>query len=240
MDSVQALKEEVAWACRILAMGGHTDLTLGHVSVRHPANGRYYMKRKGLGLDEVTPEDVLTIDFDGKRIDGNGEIHLEAALHTEVYKARSDVRSVVHTHPPYTTALGATTVTLEFVSHDAVLFPDGLGVFEQTPELITLPEQGQAVAKALGTRRAVLMRNHGVLVVGKDAPWAVLAALTMERAAQLQMIASALGPLVTIPPSMVEHMYSTKYRDNFTEEYWDYLKRKVRRMGLDDGMPSKE
>jgi L-fuculose-phosphate aldolase len=235
--SEQALKEQIAWACRILALGGHGDLTLGHVSAFDPQTNRCYMKRRGLGLEEVTPRDVLAIDLTGDKVGGDGKVHLEAVLHTEVYKARPDVGAVVHTHPVYTTALGSTSARLEFVSHDAVLFPDGLGLFEQTAGLITLPEQGQAVARALGSHRAVLMRNHGVLVVGKDVPWAVLAALTLERAARIQFVASALGPLKTIDPEMVAQMYPDKYRDSFIEQYWDYLIRKVRRAGLDDGMP---
>lgn len=237
MTGERALKEQVAWACRILAMDGHVDLTLGHVSARSREDDVYYMKRKDLGLDEVAPEDILTVDLDGKKVGGEGELHLEAALHTEVYRVRPDVGAVVHTHPPYTTALSGTMAPLEYVSHDAVLFPDGLGMFEETPELITLPEQGKAVAEALGARRAVLMRNHGVLVVGQDVPWAVLAGLTLERAVRLQMIASALGPLCPIPADMVQRLHPDKYRDSFTEGYWEYLIRCVRRNGLDDGMP---
>lgn len=233
----QAVKEQVAWACRILAMGGHGDLTLGHVSRFHPETGYCFMKRKGLGLEEVTPEDVIIVDLDGQRVDGDGDVHLEAVLHTEVYKARPDVGAVVHTHPVYATALGSTSARLEYVSHDSVLFPDGLGLFEGTAELITQPEEGQAVARALGSRRAVLMRNHGVLVVGKDVPWAVLAALTLERAVQIQFVASVLGPLKTIDPEMVAQMYPEKYRDSFFVQYWDYLIRKARRAGLGDGMP---
>jgi len=237
MTGERALKTRVAWACRILAMDGHVDLTLGHVSARSRDDDVYYMKCKDLGLDEVTPDDILTVDMDGNKVGDEGELHLEAALHTEVYKVRPDVGAVVHTHPPFTTALSGTMAPLEYVSHDAVLFPDGLGVFEETPELITLPEQGKAVAKALGARRAVLMRNHGVLVVGQDVPWAVLAALTLERAVRLQMIASALGPLSPIPTDMVQRLHPDKYRDSFTERYWEYLIRCVRRRGLDDGMP---
>src|SRR5581483_7538093 len=98
------LAREVAWAGRILAMGGHGDYTLGHVSARS-ADGRHVlMKPNGLGLEEVTPADILTLDFAGARVAGTGRIHLEAVLHTAVYRARPDVGAVVHTHPPYTTA----------------------------------------------------------------------------------------------------------------------------------------
>jgi L-fuculose-phosphate aldolase len=234
----RALREQVAWACRILAMHGHADLTLGHVSTRSANGDTYYMTRKGLGLDEVTPDDVLMVDMNGKRVAGEGEVHLEAALHTGVYKARSDVGAVVHTHPPYATALSGVKASLAFVNHDAVLFPDGIGVFEETPELITMPQQGEGVAKALGARRAVLLRNHGVLVVGKDVRWATFAALTLERAVQIQVIATTLGPLSPISPDMVERLYPDKYRDEFTQQYWEYLVRKVRRNELDGNMPS--
>jgi len=232
------LREQVAWACRILALHGHSDLTLGHVSARRPVGDSYYLKSKGLGLEEVTPDDVVGLDLNGGRIWGQGEVHLEAPLHTEVYRARPDVGAVVHTHPPMTTALGATTAGLEFLNHDGVLFPAGVGTFEETPELITMPLQGEAVAKALGMRRAVLLRNHGVLVVGQDIPWAVYAALTLERAVQIQLIASSLGPLSPIPQPMVQRLYAEKYRSDFIRQYWEYLIRKVRRHGLADGMPA--
>src|SRR6478672_6508994 len=98
------LREQVAWACRILALGGHGDYTLGHVSARS-ADGRHVlMKPNGLGLEEVRPEDVLVLDLEGTRLAGEGPVHLEYVLHTEIYKARPDVGSVVHSHPPYATA----------------------------------------------------------------------------------------------------------------------------------------
>jgi len=107
----QSLNEQIAWACRILAMGGHGDFTLGNVSARDGV--RVLMKRNHIGLEEVEPEDVLTIDLDARKITGEGRVHLEAVLHTEVYKVRPDVGSVIHTHPPYTTALAATGVGAE-------------------------------------------------------------------------------------------------------------------------------
>jgi len=232
----QELRMQVAWACRILARQGHTDFTLGHVSARG-LNDVVYIKPNGLGLNEIRPDDVLTIDLDRRKLSGQGEVHLEAALHTEVYKARPEVGAVIHTHPPYAVALSATEANLEFLSHDAVLFCEGVAIFEETAELITSLAQGQAVARALGGRRAVLLRNHGVLVVGQDVPWAVITALTLERAIQIQSIAATLGPLRPISQAMAEQLHPTKYRDRFIEKYWEYLKRQVRWEGLDGGMP---
>jgi L-ribulose-5-phosphate 4-epimerase len=231
------LKEQVAWACRILAMAGHDDLTLGHVSGRHPGDRVFYMKRSGLGLGEVTPKDVLLVDLDGNKVEGTGKVHVEVPLHTEVYRTRPDVGAVIHTHPPYSIAISATFARLEALSHDAVMFPDGVPVFEDTAELIASRPQGEAVAAALGSGRALLLRNHGVLVVGKDVRWAVVTALILERAAMIQHIAASLGPLRPIPPEAVSSMHPDKYRDEFMADYWEYLIRQVRRRGLDHGMP---
>ncbi len=237
--SERALQTQVAWACRILAMEGHADLTLGHVSARG-SDGRVYMKRKGLGLNEVRLGDILTIDLECNKIAGNGKVHLEAVLHTEVYRNRPDVGAVVHTHPAYATALSATSEQLLFVNHDAVLFRDGVGIYSGTADLIIDAESGQAVARALGLRRAVLMCNHGILVADKTVPWVVYDALTLERAARIQAIAKTLGCLRPIPQETINQIATNKYRDEFTEEYWEHLIREAKRSGMATGMPEDE
>jgi L-fuculose-phosphate aldolase len=220
---VQSLREQVAWACRILAVEGYADLTLGHVSARGP-DGEVWIKRKGVALDEVEPEDVVAID------DTEAVLHLETVLHTGVYGARPDVGAVVHGHPPHATALAATAGELALLTHDAVLFADGVPRFDD-PDLIVDEEQGDRVAAALGSRRALLLNNHGVLVVGKDVPWAVLTAATLERAAWLQSIASRLGDPQPIDPRLVQQLNAVKYRDEFVEEYWTAWQRRVARSG---------
>jgi L-fuculose-phosphate aldolase len=219
----QSLREQVACACRILASEGYADLTLGHVSVRGP-EGEVWIKRKGVSLDEVEPEDVVSLD------DADAVLHLETVLHTGVYRARADVGAVVHGHPPHATALGATTADLALLTHDGVLFADGVGRFDD-PDLIVDDDQGDRVASALGRRRAVLMQNHGVLVVGKDVPWAVLTAITLERAARLQSIASTLGELRPIAAELALQLLPVKYRDEFVDEYWAAWQRQVAREG---------
>ncbi|MBA2595471.1 MAG: class II aldolase/adducin family protein, partial [Chloroflexia bacterium] len=163
---------------------------------------------------------------------------LEYVLHTEIYKARPDIGSVVHTHPPYGTAFGATDATLELLNHDAVLFREGLAFFADTAELIVRPEQGEAVARALGDRRALVMRGHGVIVTGETVPWATYAALTLERVLRIQAIAGSLGNLLPMTAEMADRVYPDKYRDDHVVNYWDYLVRGVRRAGLAGGMPA--
>ena len=87
------------------------------------------------------------------------------------------------------------------------------------------------MAAALGARRAVLLENHGVLVVGKNLPWAVLTAATLERAAKLQSIASTLGELRPIASKLAHELEPVKYRDAFVSEYWEAWQRQVARAG---------
>jgi L-fuculose-phosphate aldolase len=162
--------------------------------------------------------------------DTDALLHLETVLHTGVYAARPDVGAVVHGHPPHATALSATAAELLLLTHDGVLFADGLPRFDD-PDLIVDEEQGARVAAALGTHRALLLNNHGVLVAGKDVAWAVLAAVTLERAAHLQAIASALGDLRPIEPSLALQLLPVKYRDEFVAEYWEAWQRRVARAG---------
>lgn len=225
----QALRDQLVWASRILGMQGHGDYTLGHISVRY--GDHVIMKRNGIGLEEVTDETLVTIDLEGNRIAGNGPIHLEAVLHTAVYRRRTDVFAVIHTHPLYSTAFGAVDAKLEMINHDAVLFIDGLASFDDTAELIMTRAQGDAVAAALQDKRAVVLRGHGVLVTGKTIPWAVYTALTLERVLQIQSIARTFGELEPMSHEMARAVYQDKYRDEFIDNYWRYLIRQAERAG---------
>jgi L-ribulose-5-phosphate 4-epimerase len=228
---IQTLRQEVADACRILATEGYTDLTLGHVSARAPGRDAILIKRKGLSLEEVRSEDIVMVDLDGRHVEaGDTDLHLETSLHTEVYRARPDVAAVVHGHPVFATALAATGAALEMLTHDAVLFADGLPRYEASPDLVTSAAEGAAVARALGQSRAVLMRNHGVLVVGPSVAWAVVAAATLERAARIQSIAGTMnGSLAPMSAADAARLAPEKYRDAFVLEYWESWLRRFAR-----------
>ena len=199
--------------------------------MRDAATNRMFIKRKGPALHEVEPWDVLVHDLaDDAALKTTPHMHFEAVLHTEVYKRRSDVHSVIHSHPPYATAFGATDAEFEILSHDGVLFADGVARFDSY-ELITEPAQGRQVAEALGQRRGLLLKNHGVLVVGSNVKWAVLAAVTLERSVKIQTIAGALGKLSPIPVDAARQFMKRKYADRYMDEYWASWKRTVRGPG---------
>lgn len=222
-----ALRERVATACRVIALEGYVDLTLGHVSARSPGDRTIWIKRKGVGLDEVEPSDVIALDIDDPAALESADYHLESVMHTEVYRARPDVGSVIHGHPVYGTALGSTDGQLQLLTHDAVLFADGIGDYDDGPALIMNRDQGRRVALALGSRRAALLRNHGVVIAGEDVRWAVLAAVTLERAIRFQAIAATLGRPRPIPQDGAERLCPQKYQDGFLDEYWAAWVRRV-------------
>ena len=233
-DDVRA---RIAWACRILASEGYQDLTLGHVSARdHARADRIWIKRRGVTLAEVTPADVIEFELGTDPRDASDEMHLEAVLHTEVYRRRDDVGAIVHGHPPYATAFGATDAELLHLTHDALMFSRGVAVYDGSPDLITEPEQGAEVGEALGDRSVVLLRNHGVLVAERDLPWMVLAAVTLERAVMLQSIAARLGNPRAIDATLIDDLHRRKYNHGLVDEYWRAWVRDLRRRGLGEGM----
>ncbi len=218
-DSIQAATL-VALGSKIISKLGE-DLTLGHVSVRHQCGNLISIKRKGISLAEVVPSDVLVVDLndpDGLNVPG---MHLEALIHLEIYKARPNVGAIIHSHPLYSTALSSTNATMEYLTHDSVLFHDGLGRYTDSAHLITTTQQGRRVAEALGQRRVVLLQNHGVVFVGEDIRWAILAATTLERALKIQISARQLGELNPMTLDDVKNIFPIKYQDKFLTEYWD-------------------
>lgn len=235
--SDEALIEQVAWACRILADEGYEDLTLGHVSARGEDGRTIHIKRKGLALGEVTPADVLAFDIDAELSAAPPNMHLESVLHQEVYRHRADVGCVIHGHPPYATAFGATDARFEPLTHDGVKFIDGLATYEGVPDLIIDSTQAAAVSEALGQSSAVLLRNHGVVVTGPSVAWATVTGVLLERSIQLQSIAVMLGRLRPIPPELLERIHQRKYQDGFELEYWDAWIRGLRRNGGAFDMP---
>ncbi|MEZ4595772.1 MAG: class II aldolase/adducin family protein [Chloroflexota bacterium] len=228
-DAGSELRRRVAIACRVVASEGYLDLTLGHVSAREPGSRTVWIKRKGVALDEVEPDDVIALDLDDEDAFALADYHLESIMHAEIYRARPDVGSVIHGHPVYGTALGATDADLAFLTHDAVLFVDGVGLYDEGPALITQRHQGEAVAQALGGRRAALLRNHGVVVAGEDVRWAVLTAVTLERAIRFQSVAASLGAPRPIPAASAEVLRPQKYQESFLDDYWGAWERRIAR-----------
>jgi ribulose-5-phosphate 4-epimerase/fuculose-1-phosphate aldolase len=227
--AVEELQDAVSLGCRVLAREGHGDLVWGHVSARDPDGRGVWIKRAGLGFEEVTPEDVHLVTPSGEVAHGEGRRHAEYPIHTEVTDARDDVRAVVHTHAPHAVAFGALDTPLVPLSHEGTLFvPPDIARFTRTGDLILTTELGRELATALGRRNAVLLRNHGIVTVGPDVPTAVLTAVLLERACRTQLAAMAAGTISVSSDdaealSKREHCYGPEQLDTA----WAYLVRSL-------------
>ena len=220
-----ALRARLALACRILSDQGQDHFFLGHVSARAAPSDLAWMKPNVLGLGEIQADDLALIDLEGRKIRGERPLHAETPIHTEIYRWRPDVGAVVHTHAFYAAALTATHARFELVSQDSILFADGVGVYD-SPELVVTREQGQQLAEALGQRRAVLLKNHGLAVVGATVEEATVYAVSLERSCQLQLAAAHLGPLAPIEPEAAARMAASLGSSaRRTAALWDYLVR---------------
>jgi ribulose-5-phosphate 4-epimerase/fuculose-1-phosphate aldolase len=231
------LRRSLALGCRVLGREGHGDLVWGHVSVRDPGGRGVWVKRAGLGFEEVGPSDVLLVTPSGEVAEGEGRRHAEYPIHTEIVAARPDVGAVVHSHAPHAVALGALDTPLLPISHEGTLFvPPDLARFARTADLILTPELGRTVARELGDRNAVLLVNHGIVTVGRDVPTAVMTAVLLERACRMQLNAMAAGKLARWSDdeeaiAKRAHCYSPEQ----LELAWAYLVRTVN--GASSGEP---
>jgi L-fuculose-phosphate aldolase len=145
------------------------------------------MKPSGLGLGEIGPEDLVILNLDGQKLEGHRKPHNEIPIHSEIFRARPEAGCVIHIHPAFATAFGATGQELRPISHHGCRFWPGVAHYP-TGELILTKEQGVQVASCLGDKDAVLMRNHGITVVGASVEDACLAAVYLEKACRLQLM----------------------------------------------------
>ena len=187
------LRETLTNAGRVLASEGQGDYVAGHISARVPnAPERFLMKPAGIGLEEMTTDNIITVDIEGKKVEGTMSRHNEVFIHTEVLRARPDIQAVIHTHPPHAVAFSSLGRPLLPVGNDGVTFID-LPIFSETTDLIITQARGQAVARCLGERPALILRNHGIVTAGRSIEEAVWIALKLEKACRVQMLAEAAG-----------------------------------------------
>jgi ribulose-5-phosphate 4-epimerase/fuculose-1-phosphate aldolase len=198
-----ALLEDVVIGSRVLADFGVLD-GFGHVSARHPTNPNHFLMARSLAPALVTADDIMEFDLDGNAVDSRGRtVFLERFIHGEIYKARPDVMSVVHTHSPGVIPFSVTKVPLRAMFHNPSFLAVGVPVwdirkdFGETDMLVSNPALGKSLAQTLGDKPVVLLRGHGDVTVGPSVKMAVFRAYYTDVNAKLQSQAIALGGEVT-------------------------------------------
>lgn len=228
--TAETVKQRLIDAGRILEANGQSDFTKGHVSVRVPGDpDRFYMKPHSLGFDEMTMDNIVVCNLEGEKVGGGGRRHSEVYIHSEIYKVRPDVNSVIHTHSVNVVALSATGKPVLPVSQPSVVFYDGVPYYSDTIELIRSQDKGAALARSLGACRAVLLRNHGVAVVGGSLEEATMLTIMLDDACKIQLAAQAAGGIGEMfSPEIVERLKKSMLP---TEHYFinfNYLLRKLK------------
>ena len=193
--------EDLVAANRILAQEGILD-AYGHVSIRHPSNPGRYLLSRSLAPILVTTQDILEYDLDSNPVDPKGRTSvLERFIHGEIYKARPDVKAVIHSHSPTVVPFSVTQVPLRPVLHAASFLWVGVPVWESRDAgdpagagmLVRNAALGKSLAAKLDDKPVALMRGHGNVVVGRDVQTAVRYAIYTEVNARMQAIAIGLG-----------------------------------------------
>ncbi len=193
------LSEDLAAASRILVAQGVVD-GFGHVSMRHPSSPDRYLMSRSIAPALVTPADIIEYTLDSDPCNANGRSSfLERFIHGEIYKARPDVMSVVHSHSPSVIPFGLVDVRMQAMFHNAAFIAAGVPVFDireqfgVTDMLIRDGAKGVALAAAMGDRDIVLMRAHGSVACGPTLQAAVFRAVYTEVNARIQHWTTTLG-----------------------------------------------
>jgi ribulose-5-phosphate 4-epimerase/fuculose-1-phosphate aldolase len=217
------LRTRLALACRIIAANGLDVGVQGHLTHRDPQrHDTFWMNPFGLRFSEITADDLVRVDGDGKVHEG---VHQHVNLagiyqHGAVYAARPDVQAVVHTHAPHATAFSALATPFRLVCQDACSFFEDIVVYDQFTGVTDQRDDASQVAAALGNRRAAILRNHGILTVSRSIQQAVVDHVDLERlcAVQLEALACAHSAKLTeISPEVARHT-----KEPYVSE-WFYL-----------------
>jgi L-ribulose-5-phosphate 4-epimerase len=210
---LQAIREELVRLNQALPENGLVTWTSGNVSIRDPESGYVAIKPSGVKFVDLTAESMVVLDLDGNLIEGNFKPSSDTASHLYIYRHRSDVNGVVHTHSSYATAFAAIgkPIPVCLTAHaDEFGCPIPCGEFA----LIGGEEIGRIVVESIGASPAVLLKNHGVFSIGTGGEAALKAAVMVEDIARTMWLAMQIGQPQEIPMEMIaklHHRYASDY-----------------------------
>lgn len=210
---LESLRNEV---CRLHAELPKNNLvtwTSGNVSGRDPESGLVVIKPSGVYYQDLTPDKMVVVDLDGKIVEGKFKPSSDTAAHLFVYRNRPDLFGMVHTHSPFATAFAANGKSIP-VYLTAICDEFGGPIPCGGYAKIGGDEIGREIIKSIGQSPAILLKNHGVFTVGKDAIGAVKAAIMVEDVAKTVFYALQLGIPDEIPPEEVARAHR-----RYLEEY---------------------
>lgn len=210
---LEAIRHELVKLHLVLPKSSLVTWTSGNVSIRDKETGYVAIKPSGVMYEDLTAEDMVVLDLDGKIVDGTKKPSSDTASHLYIYRQRPDVFGVVHTHSAYATAFAAIGKPVPvYLTAQADEFggPIPCGGFA----LIGGEEIGKVVVESIGASPAIILKNHGVFTIGTSGKNAVKAAVMVEDVCRTIWLARQLGEPDEIPADMVEKLH---YR--YTHDY---------------------
>ncbi len=229
-----ALIDDLAVANHILVNEGVLD-GFGHISVRHPQDASRFLIARSMAPGLVTPEDILVCDLEGQVHDAQGRrTYVERFIHSEIYRARPEVNSIVHSHSPSVVPFGVSSARLRPICHMSGFLGAQVPVFEirhaageSTDMLIRNQELGRALVASLGSANVALMRGHGNVVLGHSIQQSVFRAIYTEGNARLQSEAMRLGEVNYLTPG--EAQAASDMNDQHLDRPWQVWKRRAQK-----------
>jgi L-ribulose-5-phosphate 4-epimerase len=208
-----ALRQEI---CRLhleLPRNNLVTWTSGNISGRDPDSGLVVIKASGVRYEQLTPDHMVVVDLDGNLVSGDFKPSSDTAAHLYIYRQRSKIGGIVHTHSPFATAFAAVGKPIPVVL-TAICDEFGGEIPCGGYAKIGGDEIGREVVRVMGSSPAVLLKNHGVFTMGKDAGSALKAAVMVEDVARTVYYALQLGQPDEIPPEEVARAHR-----RYLEEY---------------------
>jgi L-fuculose-phosphate aldolase len=221
--SIDQLKTQLALCIRMLERADIIDFN-GHCSIRI-GEDRILINQGNCQRSQITAADIVTIDMEGRLIEGVANPPLEFHLHTGVYRARADVKAVVHAHPKWSTYLTMTGNAYEPVFAQGVL-PGECPVLD-TPASINTREMADRLSAVLGDRPAALMKSHGAVAVGASIVEAFVLAVYLEENAQRQYMALQIGKPYVFDGEDRQAAREKLWSASLFQRTWDHYKAKL-------------
>lgn len=198
--SNEMLKYLLAVTYRILAMEGLDEGISGHISLRVPNEpDAFWVNPFGMLFEEVTPENIIKVNEDGKVLEGNHPINVAGfCIHAAIHKARKDVDAVVHTHSPLGVVFSATGKKIEAIDQNSCMFFEDHGIYEEYNGPVTEQEDALKMIKALGDNHTLVLKNHGTITVASEIETAAMLMLAAERAFHVNLKAANQQNIINV------------------------------------------
>ncbi len=214
------IKHDIVTASHILHRQG-IAAAFGHVSARIPGTDTFVFPPR-MSPVLVRKDNLLVLDVEGHQLSGDGRPNTEFWIHARIYKARPDIQSVCHVHPPSCVVLGSLGETIRPLHASGAIFRNDVQVFDPVT-LIRTRELGDQVAATLGKHGAMLLRGHGVNVADKDVRRVCVMTVWMEEAANYQLRAMSAGKPRYFTPEELEVIYAQVSGEEVSNRAWEYF-----------------